>query len=351
MIQIIALMPAQTEEVEPAPSDADAPLLLVSDTEPTLAPGIPRDFPPDYTVEKFGYVSVHNGQRQWKLDAERAFLFNTKKLVHARRVVTYLFDSGTKPTVISGREAKYFLNERDLEVYGDVETEFPDGFRTKSAYLRYLPRERKIIIPTQYRVLGEGRPLDADAKSSPTDIEFESDGLVFEFESNEVLLPKNVSVFATQGKEKTLVQSDQCKIFRKNNRAHFLMDESRPAQERFVRIKQPTLFVRSRTADLNYGSASVGVKYITAYDDVFIKQLGLRAANGASLPGEVQKYATSGQADFDNAKNIIILTRFPQVYQDNDTVTGDVIVVHRDTDIVEVEQSNAFSTGSALLDD
>jgi len=59
----------------------------------------------------------------------------------------------------------------------------------------------------------------------------------------------------------------------------------------------------------------------------------------------VMKYATGGRADFDSHKNVIVLTEYPQVYQDEDTVTGDKILLHRDTDIIEVEHSNAFSQG------
>ena len=58
------------------------------------------------------------------------------------------------------------------------------------------------------------------------------------------------------------------------------------------------------------------------------------------------RYATGGRADFDARSDIVRITEFPQAYQDNDTVTGDVIILHRDSDLVEVEHSNAFSEGT-----
>jgi lipopolysaccharide export system protein LptA len=86
-----------------------------------------------------------------------------------------------------------------------------------------------------------------------------------------------------------------------------------------------------------------------AYEDVLIKQIeDEKKPKPKPSPGSgpILKYATAGQADFDSESNLIILTEFPQVYQDNDTVTGDIIKMHRDTDIVEVEHSNSFSEGS-----
>jgi lipopolysaccharide export system protein LptA len=74
---------------------------------------------------------------------------------------------------------------------------------------------------------------------------------------------------------------------------------------------------------------------MTLHDDVLVREIGKPS----------QRYGTGGRADFESQRNVIVLREFPQVYQDRDTVTGDVIIVHRDTDIVEVEHSNAFSEG------
>jgi lipopolysaccharide export system protein LptA len=116
------------------------------------------------------------------------------------------------------------------------------------------------------------------------------------------------------------------------------MYATRAANQKFVHITQPTLFARGRTADLNYGDSDSILQYLIAYDDVLIKDLGVK---------DSLRYATGGRADFDSHHDIIILTIYPQVYQDEDTVTGDKILMHRDTDIVEVENSNAFSEGTS----
>ena len=79
------------------------------------------------------------------------------------------------------------------------------------------------------------------------------------------------------------------------------------------------------------------LQYLVTYEDVVIKELGKK---------ESLRYGTGGRADFDTRRNVIVLSQYPQVYQDNDTITGDIILVHRDTDVVEVEHSNAYSQGT-----
>jgi hypothetical protein len=76
---------------------------------------------------------------------------------------------------------------------------------------------------------------------------------------------------------------------------------------------------------------------LTAYDDVLIKETG--------STDHTLRYATGGQADFDTNRDVIVLSKFPQAYQDQDTVTGDIILMHRETDVIEIEHSNAFSGG------
>ena len=78
-----------------------------------------------------------------------------------------------------------------------------------------------------------------------------------------------------------------------------------------------------------------------AFEDVLIKEISKNKG-----PENLLKYATGGRADFDSTHDVIKITEFPQCYQDNDTVTGDIIIMHRDTDLVEVEHSNAFSQGT-----
>ena len=115
------------------------------------------------------------------------------------------------------------------------------------------------------------------------------------------------------------------------------MQPDRPVQERFVLIHQPDTFIQSRWAKLHYeDDQNNEINYLVAYDDVYIEETEEK---------EKIRYATCGQADFIKKKNVILLRKLPQVYQGPDTVTGEVIKINRDTDIVEVDRSNAYSEG------
>jgi LPS export ABC transporter protein LptC len=300
----------------------------------TLATGIPTGRIPDYSVEDFRYVSSRGSDKLWRLVANQAFLYNKENIVHARTVEANLYDPEGKVTVVTGREAKYFMNKRDLEVFGKVKAVFPDGFELHSEYLRYRPQERKVEIPTKYAVRGKG-------KQSPVqDFEFTSLGMDFAMADSRIELPESVVFLMEKAPgthaDHTKIESDHCVILRNSQIAHFTMSPSRPLDKRFVYITKPTLISRGRRADLNYGDLSKILQYLVVTDDVLIKETGKR---------ESLRYATGGKAAFDTKRDVIVLSDFPQVYQDNDTVTGEVIVVHRDSDIVEVEQSNAYSQG------
>ena len=353
--EIVALTPTRLEDPKSNPEAAD-PTLFVQDLDPILAPGIPRKRIAEYSVEKFRYVSVNKGEKQWRIEAETAFLYHPEQLVHARNVTAYLYDANGKTTIVSGLEAKYFLNQRDLEMFGQVKTLFPDGFEVNSEYLRYLPTTQHIEIPTRYLATGSGHEEGNQL------FHFSSKGLDYFMGKSQVHLLENVKVSLEKNPEPskagvfplpspkpatidtsvgvpnlTTIESDHCLIYRDQKLAKFTMNPYRPTASRFVHITQPTLFTKARRADLHYGDFSQVLQYLTAYDDVFIRETG----EGS----KTLRYATGGQADFDTHRDVIVISEFPQVYQDQDTVTGEVILMHRDTGIIEIEHSNAFSTG------
>ncbi len=364
IMQIVALSPNSVEESRDSSVPVDPDTLLPKE-KVTLAPGIPKERVPEYTVDQFNYVSTHESIREWNLLAATAYFYNSARTVHGRTVKAYLFDPDGKITVVTGKEAKYLMTsptasasptstnsapqkapDRDLEVFGDVVTTFPDGFEVHSEYMRYRPDQRTVEIPLTYQATGWGKDENGQILS------FKSQGMFYSRKSEEITLPKNVKVTVEKppsptaiksDPETTVIESDHCVINRNQKIASFTMFSSRPLKERFVRVTQPTLFSKGRWGELNYGDnsepSSKMLHKVVLYDDVLVKE--------TSKDGPL-RYATSGQANFDGSSDIVVLTKFPQVYENEDTVTGDRIILHRDSDVVEVEHSNSYSAGQQM---
>lgn len=373
VMQIVALSPNSVEESRDTSAPVEPETLLPKETG-TLAPGIPKGQVPEYTVDQFNYVSTHESVRDWNLIASTAYFYNSAGIVHARTVKAYLFDPDGKITVVTGQEAKYIMvqpsgtaaqstppkaasagkpgspstNDRDLEVFGNVVTTFPDGFEVHSEYMRYRPDQRTVEIPAKYLATGRGKDTNGQILS------FKSQGMYYSRKSEQISLPRDVEVTVEKqdlGKttasrsssDKTVIDSDRCVISREEKLATFTMFPERPIKDRYVRVTQPTMFSKGRRGELNYGDHSEPgsrmVHKVALFDDVLVKET---AKNGPL------RYATAGQANFEGTQDIVVLTKFPQVYENQDTVTGDKIILHRDSDVVEVEHSNSYSAGEQI---
>ena len=373
------LTPSQLEQSQvSAPEDPDA---YSTPSLKTKIPDLPKDLP-DYSLDQFHYASTKGAVRQWRILAARADIFQKEKIVHGRSVTAYLFGDGDQTTTVTAQETRFSMENRNLEMIGQVEAIFPDGYRLKSDYLLYRPSNRTIEIPQKYRVVGTpGLPLKPGAQTrKEEELFFQSQGLHFTMTDQTlhllsaatVTLKRSASRKNQEGPvdgsppglpETTQIESDECWIRRTLHTAEFRMFPTRPLEQRFVRILQPKLLARSRRADLFYAELKQKVSYLQAVEDVLIQERQETAARSSapqtsraradSKRGDSSKdplrYATAGRADFDPQSDTIRLTEFPQAYQGHDTITGEVILVHRDSDLVEVQNSNAYSSGENRL--
>jgi len=335
ILEVVALNPAPLEEkastsAEPFFTEEEAMESLSTSQKP-LAPGIPTDRVPDYHTEQYRYISLQGTLKQWKMQAESANVYNKEKIVHSKDVTIELFDSSDKITLVTSQEAKYYFNDKEVELFGNVNITLPDGFKIKSEYLKYLTPTKILDIPTKYFVEGKGHSQDGKR-----DLFFTSMGMMFDQNKNLVDLRSQTHFEMTRierNNETTVIVSDTCRIDRNAQIATFKMNYDKA----YTKLNQPNLYVQSRKMDLFYSGSSELLEYLFAKDDVYIEE---------SKNGKKVKTGTCQLAKFDNKKNFIIMTQFPQVYQDKNTVTGDRIIMDRDHDLIEVEQSNAFSNGN-----
>jgi len=343
LIEVLLLSPKKISKESPIETrEAIDPSELIWNLHSSrlpLAPGIPLDRIPDYRLTEMVHISSNKGKRDWKIFSKDARYYKVdESLVHGITTKALLYSDSDLPTVITGKESKYRTDGRDLEVFGDVVATFPDGFVIKSDYMQYLPDKKTLFVPTSFRVAALGNNDDDENFNSL------SDGLNYSIEDKIAVLPQNVITTSTSVNEKgerqeTKIFSDYSVIWREKKLARYTMsDSSLVNKQKFVQIREPGLDVKSRTVDLNYGKNQKQLDSITAYEDVFLKE--------KTKDDTVFRNGKCGKAVFDRVKNKITLTEYPQVYQNDDTVTGKKIIIFRETDIVKVERSNAFNQGS-----
>ncbi len=284
------------------------------DQSPSLIPDLPK-MTPEYSVHGFNYVSIQKGQKQWNIQSDVAYFYNAGRLVHTKNVIAYLFALDGGVTEIKGQEGRYFIGDKDIEVYGDVHTKLPDGFEISSQYAHY--KQANILIP--------GNAIGHGTMSQSQLIDFTSQGLTYLTQQAKIVLPHNVHFLLQSPTHSTTIQSDRCVIYRDTHQAKFSMYQG------LLHIQDGELNVSAQKADLVYEDTPKLINYMTAHGKVTI------------LETRDQRYSTAGRADFDSKSNTVTLTIYPQAYQGTDTVTGERMILHRDTDEIEIHHSNARS--------
>ena len=298
-------------------------LLAFLKNEPkTALPDVPVGEVPSYALKDSTVYASASDKPNFKLIASRSNFYQKDQIIHALDVLV-IFSDGTQT---KAREGVFFTEKNQANFYGAVHTVFSNGATLDSEFAEaFMKPVTQILIPKKELARG----MKVDGKSIT---HFTSQGLEYKDETPKILkLLSDVHVWIQDDKI-TDVYSDRATYEHERGFLNFEMDEKRPLSEQFVRTNQPDLNIKSRTLDLEI---EVGheLKRINARGDVWMKD---------SRDPEKISTSTSGQATYDTQKNDVILTEFPQVYQDGDTVTGDVIIFHRTTDQIEVKQSNAI---------
>lgn len=337
-IQIVAFLPRELEEDLPAEEIKKEELtknVTLKPRDVTL-----KNEVPDYTIKGFQYVSILKGTKQWKIIADEAFFYQKKGVVTAREVNAEIYDENGKTTFVESREAEYFLNSRNLDLFKKVMTRFPDGIVTESEIVKYDALQKKIWLPKNERLIGHSLPEFGNEKMN-----FQSNGFTYSAGKSELFLESKVTVHVESPQksgriDKTTILSDSAKIDRTKNEGLFLMDNIPGKKPKLVLIEQPNLKCTARTVTFNFNTASKDLELITARNEVTITETFETKKN---QPKESPRIATGGIAQFFADENKILLKEYPQVVQDHDTITGEAITLYRDKDEVEVERSNAYS--------
>ncbi|MBI2604866.1 MAG: LPS export ABC transporter periplasmic protein LptC [Deltaproteobacteria bacterium] len=283
-----------------------------------------------YTIEGLHYTAVEAGKKQWEMTAREAVVFDKSNVAEAEDVSMRMFDPEEKITFIEGDKGVFRMGAREFDMSGHLKVTFPDGFWLKTERAHYSTVDQR--VSSQEPFYGEARTPQKEL------LRLWGTGFLGSKTGPDIYVLNECRVRIKRPRQEDLtdIRSDTARIDRVAKFAEFSMKD----KDRFVESNQGSLYVRSKRQEASYDSSASVLKYLTAYDDVLIRETDEK--NGISG----MKYATAQKAEFLALKNQILLSGFPSVYQERDTVTGDAIIVHRDTNVVEVTEANAYHEGT-----
>ena len=296
-------------------------LLSFIQKEASTLPDIPK-LAPDYTLRELTAYSSTESKPNWKLSAKKSSAYSGQQIIHGKEIQIDLPDG----TWISASEGIFFLKTNEGKFYGNVIAQFNNGvtITTDYAEVSTLPVTR-INIPAPHPVHGEKR-------QPRNSVFFDSTGLSYSDTEPKVLYLLSRVRVELSAERRTRIESDMAVYRSLDNMLSFSMDEKRPLSEQMVRATQTDLELQSRALEVKMDPTRQ-LQRITASQEVSIRDF--------HDPKHIST-ATSGKAIYDVPRNEFILKDFPQLYQDGDTVTGDTITYNRNTDTIEVKESNAI---------
>ena len=280
-----------------------------------------RSVAPSYSVRDGVLFSTEGGKPKFKLLARKTNLYQEHQIAHIREAHVFLQDG----TEVTSKEALYDLVKSQVTFMGSVESIFQDGaiVQSERAILDIKPAMH-LSIPTTELVKGKKTNL-----ASP--VIFESMGLEYSEQDKTIRLLSKVKV-RVSGPKSVEVLSDHCNVIQSKDLLEFSMDDSKIIERQFVVATDPGMFLKSRRMEMKLHSGRQ-VEEIIALQDVFFENLGQT---------DSKTQGTGGKGIYRVRENEITLSEFPQLYQDRDTVTGDTITYNRNSERVEVTQSNAI---------
>jgi hypothetical protein len=291
----------------------------------------PEGSTPDYGIQGFHYVSVLKGQKQWQLQARDADFYSKDQWVYARQIKAELFNGDQPGIRVEGQFARYSMVTRNLEVGGQVLAQFPDGSTLQMPLLEFKPVQRKMSVPLKYRVIGTGPTL------SPGRLRFQSFGMDGSLITGMFDLKSQVQIEVQSPRSPTTQVWSPSAVYR---RTESILDLYSSSPTNPVRLEQGSLRSLANRMEVKLPARAKKPSF-AAWEDVRIEEW--KKQDRKTAP---DRYSTCGRAEFDPETQEILLTEYPQVYQDGDTMTGEAIRILRKEDQVEVENTNAFTRGN-----
>ncbi len=271
---------------------------------------------PDYRMKNFRYISTENNKKEIELYAAEANYFLKKQYLRSSHTVAYIYNEKGEKTEVTSNKGLFMIKDRYLELSGDVNSISQDSFRLAGEKIQYNINKRKISIPNPFSGELESQKLKISANSGSLDL--------------------NANTIAFQGRVSIVYKDPSHGIMSiKAQKTNLYRDQYRLVCTERVRLRQNKIKLSSDTLSLSYNSklrsGRKGLKYMRASGNVIIKDNRLG-------------YSRSQEAEFSRSTDAIVLKGHPSLYSKKGTVTGDTLILHRSTGVIEVKSTNASIT-------
>lgn len=293
----------------------------------TLAPGIPRGDIPNAWASGTTYSRSRNGRRSYSIRSNEINLYTDINLIHARTTTISIYDAQGIKAVIDADECKIETKSDLLSLYGSIEARFRDGLIVRTSEMSFNSHQDLLTIPLAIEVEGS-------KSNGPEDpFTFVSKGLTFSTRDEVCHLHHDVEVVIspTHG-EQVVVNSDTAIWDTKQLIYKFYANH----KTRHVKIWNGGLYIQGDEAQWLSNQTTLGKNHFL----VIGHTLSQESVNGVPF-----RRSTSNKINYYQELDRILLTGYPVVQENNETLIGEEIWIHRRENTVKANLVNALSKG------
>lgn len=122
-----------------------AALAGCSGDDPELAADRQTKPLPDQVISEFGLTETSQGRKDWRMEAEKAYVFEKRNILETDAVeVTFFDEAGSIRSVLKADYARLNRTTDDMEARGNVVVTGSDGVRLETEALNWQSETRQI---------------------------------------------------------------------------------------------------------------------------------------------------------------------------------------------------------------
>lgn len=109
---------------------------------------------PDQVISDFSLTETAKGRKEWKMEAERAFVYEQRNILEADTIrVTFFDGKGDAQSVLTASHGKLNRNTDDMEARGDVVVIGSDGVVLRTQSLTWVKETHQIVSQDSVTVI------------------------------------------------------------------------------------------------------------------------------------------------------------------------------------------------------